>query len=208
MNNNFEIVSTIKTRTFIFLSAYRNSGKDTFYELAKEILGDKVMRLSFADTIKNDISEKTGIPINYFHERQLKDTQLKNTDLKNNPNFFSLFEKTPRDIGREYANEKQSIDPSYFSKIALKSITNETPQFIVITDFRIDDNFYDFKNKFVNDNIVTIRIVRDTIPPPPENETEEHALDKFVFDFKIENNSTFDNYKKTIREFFYKNFNS
>lgn len=53
----------------------KRSGKDTFFN-SYNTTGKKVVRGSFADQIKEDLSKMLDIPLHYFHDDKLKEEKL------------------------------------------------------------------------------------------------------------------------------------
>lgn len=79
-------------------------GKTTFCEyLAKE---SGVHHYALADRLKEDVSKKTGVPLEYFYKVHLKDTPMK-----------EYGGAVPRELLIEHAKTVREKDPLYFAKI-------------------------------------------------------------------------------------------
>jgi len=87
----------------ILLSGWSGSGKDA----AANLLVDEMnfIRLALADMLKLVVSQSTGIPLNYFHDRDLKDTVA--------PGYHV----TPRQLLLEHAVIARSTDPDIYSRL-------------------------------------------------------------------------------------------
>ena len=84
----------------ILLSGLAGCGKDTFADyLCKH---HSFQKRAFADVLKREVSDLYNIPLNYFYDRDKKDT-----------NYHGI---TPREKLIDYANQKRKIDPLYFAK--------------------------------------------------------------------------------------------
>ena len=123
----------------ILLVGKPSSGKDTFAQYLVDKYG--FIRLSFADKLKEEVSTNLNIPLNYFYDRDLKDT------------FIDTLGCIPCSLLIQYANKKRSVDPEYF----IKKININNNKNYVISDCR-------FKNELhYYNNAISIWIERDNL---------------------------------------------
>lgn len=115
----------------ILLAGRPGSGKDTVGNYLVQNYGYE--RIAFADILKEEVSETYGIPLHYFHDREIKDS------------FIPYTVKTYRQLLIEYADERRAEDPNYFVKRAVPKIKRDKT---VITDCRFY-NEADFFSKAI-----------------------------------------------------------
>ena len=104
----------------ICLSGFKGSGKDwhakTMFRACK--------RVAFADALKEDVSKIHKIPINYFHDVDLKDK------------FCEALLMTPRQALIDHATKMRKLDIHYFVHKIVEEIDKDDNQDYVITDLR------------------------------------------------------------------------
>ena len=126
------------------LVGYAGSGKDY---IAARMQG--YTRVAFADILKDTVALKYNIPLEYFHERELKDT------------YYSAIGMTPRCLLINYATKQRLTDTNCFAKLVIDKIENSTYNGSwVITDCRFYNEIYTFKRAFGADNVSIVWIDR------------------------------------------------
>lgn len=71
-------MSANNTPTLILLTGRKKSGKDTFADLAKQILPDQVMSIAVADWFKELLTSAFHLDINLFYDEDLKERPFPN----------------------------------------------------------------------------------------------------------------------------------
>lgn len=176
----------------LMISGYRQNGKDTFYNAIRSNATESewVGRVSFADTLKDEYKNKTGIDFLNLSGSK-KDSER--------PGLIN------------YAEEKRAIDKDIWVKKAIQFFNKENgfsfetaviDTTLVITDFRYPNEYGYLRRKFPNTRIETIRIVRPELEKPSEDCRSEFYLDDFKFDHYIIN-VDLQNYIKTC-QYYYK----
>ena len=92
--------------------------------------------LASADSLKEDVSILHNIPINYFYDRDLKDT------------YYEKIKKTPRELLIEHATEMRKKDIHRYINKVIAQIDDEHN--FVITDLRFHSELYRLKRLFGN----------------------------------------------------------
>lgn len=154
------------------LSGWSGSGKDAAAHLLREEM--RFERLAFADVLKSDVSQKTGVPLHYFHDRELKDTGV----------------PTPRQLLIDEARVQRLQDPDIYSRRVADIIrTTMRSKRYVITDWRYRRE-YDYFASELGDHVRIIRgrIIRSGIIP--SDDPTEHDLDHETFDIVLRNDGT------------------
>lgn len=161
------------------------SGKDTVGNYLCQKYG--YTRFAFADELKNEVAELYGV------DPMLMNTiQGKNTVLKVLTNGL-VETMTVRQLLINHGSLKRKLDQNYWAKviaekIIAKKISNlhlERQTKIVITDWRLPNEFDIIKEYCKEENVYRLRI--DKWDEPPSNDYTEIALDNFDFDKVIDN---------------------
>lgn len=151
------------------LSGWSGSGKDAAAHLLTEEM--RFERLAIADILKSDVSQKTGVPLHYFHDRELKD----------------MGTPSPRQLLLDEARVQRAQDPDiYCRRVADIIRTSMRSKRYVITDWR-HRREYDY---FASELGGHIRLIRGRIIRPgiiPSDDPTEHDLDHEVFDIVLRN---------------------
>lgn len=169
----------------ILVSGQAGAGKDTFFELAETIVSAR--RIAFADELK-EIAEEN---FNWDKEKDKAGRQL-------------LI-----DIGRTARNYNENF---WVNKVINKIKTIlyypyliALTDYIIVTDWRYQNEYERMKDAFGKDNVISLRIEREsfqsTLTPEQKKDQSEVDLENFPFDFVIEN-GTLDDFLANIKIFF------
>lgn len=188
------------------LSGWKGSGKDM---VGDYLIGNHgFTRVSFADPLKEMVAEEYNIPLSYmydpaFKERPLLQYPVKSTDsfidgihhllvdefrTAEGDNFAKIGEElfwTPRALAIFKGSGNRAVTTTYWTDRAIHNIRKHGDSSrIVITDLRFQTEVNALKEAFGMD-ITFARINRfDTVN---SNDPSERDLDKFNFDYTIEN---------------------
>ena len=172
----------------VLLSGWAGSGKDAAAALLIEEM--QFDRRAFADPLKEEVSLKTGIPVEIFHTRRCKDSPI-------------CGDRTPRQLLLEHARVARATDPDIYTRRIAESIRKSNEPRFVISDWR-----YRREYEFLAQEEATIlrgRIVRSSVTPSID--PSEHDLDNESFDFTIVNDGCIsdlrDNIKSAVRHALY-----
>lgn len=170
-------------RLIVMLSGYAGSGKDTAAALLVDEYG--FQRLAFADPLKQDVSQRTGLPLEYFTTAR-KDEPLP-PDVSH-PDFPTA--KTPRDMLIQHAAAERTRDNHIYARYVRDAISASPPHSrIVITDWRYRSEASVIAGLSDTTNyVVHMRITRPDVTP--SREPSEHDLDSFPMDLRITNSGT------------------
>ena len=136
--------------------------------------------------LKRAVSQESGVPLYYFHDRLLKDTPLPDTG------------QTPRDLLLAHAITARATDPDIYSRILVSNIQSGSRY--VISDWRYKREYEFIERELRNVAIlVRVRIVRPNIVPSDDH--TEHDLDNDTFDFVIDNSGSVSNLRDILRSF-------
>ena len=161
------------------LSGWSGSGKDTVASFLKTY---GFQRYSFADELKRMVADEFQFPYELTQTQEGKQQLVGTTG------------KTVRDLliqrGKEIKLERH--DPGFFATIVVHKLLKETPEKVVITDWRLSVEYDVLKQSLENvAKLVTIRVKRLTQTCSPVNDAvTEHELDEFPFDIILENKGT------------------
>ena len=148
-------------------------------------------RLAFADSLKDHVSELTGIPVCHFHG------SLKNMPLSN-PCFVYPNAVTYRDVLIQHAEVVRRTDPDVYSRCVLESIQGHGQcRRFVISDWRYRAE-KDFLQTHLPSNIklVTARVTRPGILHMQHS--TETELDDETFDIHIDNDGCISDLRDTL----------
>jgi hypothetical protein len=132
----------------ILLTGIPNSGKDTVASILCDEFG--FVRVAMGDILKEDVSKKTGIPLQYFHDRDIKDSPFDNS-------------KNYRTLLIDHAREARQVDNDIYVRQVMDKIRITQGQRFVVSDWR-----YQSEELFLRKRcqVTTIRVVRSVIPIP------------------------------------------
>jgi dephospho-CoA kinase len=167
------------------MTGYAGSGKD---EAGKVFKG--YTRYAFADMLKLFSAERHNFPFALTQTQEGKATKIQSAY---NNSVASVREFLISDS----AEMKQAHNnPAFWAKLLAKKIKDEQPKKVVITDWRYNAEFKNFKEEFINSKITTLRIFRNSVTPLKD--PSEHELDQVVCDYTIQNNSTIEMLKAKV----------
>lgn len=173
----------------LLISGWAGSGKDAAAALLAEELG--FYRCAFANSLKADVSERTGIPVVNFHFPSLKNAPLEVP--------CGLFPDavTHRDILLQHAEAERAKNPSVFCARTADLIASSQSSRVAISDWRLLHEHAYMKQRFPSARIITMRISRYCVGPRPE--LIEHELDEFPFDIRIANDGCISDLRDALR---------
>lgn len=176
---------TMTTKPIILLlSGWAGSGKDA----AALLLTDEMRfeRLAFADALKRDVSQRTGLPVHLFHDRELKDMSCDGSS-------------SPRSLLIEHALTVRKDDPDIYSRIICEQVKTEAiGTRIVISDWRYKREYEFLSKELRGYTILKGRIKRGLIKSSAD--VSEHDLDAEPMDFVIANNGSISDLRDAIRD--------
>lgn len=155
----------------VLLSGWAGTGKDAAASLLAEEMS--FHRLAFADALKQDVSDATGLPVEMFHNRVLKDRPI-------------VGDKTPRDLLLSHAAAARAADPDIYARKIAKAILAGHHERIVISDWRYKREL-EFLQKELNDRVLFVRGRIERRYIVPSTDPSEHDLDDMLFDFIVDN---------------------
>jgi hypothetical protein len=174
----------------LLFSGWSGVGKDAAAALLVEEFG--YHRLAFADALKEDCANQTGLPLRVFHS-YAKDIPL-TTSQPLYPNA-----KTPREILIKHAALARRMDNEAFARIVGDRI--EGPHFgkplFVISDWRFLCELDHLRSRFPAATIRTVRMERPGCTPSAE--PSEHELDHLIFDHTIANIGTISDLREVLK---------
>lgn len=169
----------------VMLSGWMGSGKDTVGNYLCNTFGMK--RLAFADALKTKLSTEYNIPIEWMYSEQGKAT------------FVDRYQKTVRQLLIDFGMGERAKDPCVWIKAVIAQVGNDN---VVITDWRLENEFTEMVNAFGKQNVLTVRINR--FDKCPYQDMTETTLDTFPFDMVIDNKGNLDELYAEL----FKNFSS
>lgn len=190
------------TKKIIFINGKKRSGKDTTAEmLRKELLkhNKSVKVLAFADKLKDMVCEM----FNLTRER---------LDLYKNdyvpillPECYWGYELTDfRTFLDTFGNTiaKSLGGDSVWADKVLETIESSNEEYFIISDFRfpIEIDVFETEN-LLNPfskifKLITLQVQREGLPH--SDLLSENALNDYVFDYTVENNSSLENLKERV----------
>jgi hypothetical protein len=196
----------------VIIVGYRKRvGKDSLYQIVKDLYPNKkVIRVAFADALKDEIYQKILKPNNLDKSvLELDETKAEmrpfmqwyGTQFKRNP----LFNGDPDHWINKAIEKIQNYSPNFVYKI-LRKIKCVPPYFLknndvifVITDGRFSNEITKIKSEL---NAIAINITRDSVFDPNDQHISETELDNHLdlFDYTISNNTTIEEYRIKIKQ--------
>ena len=159
--------------TIVLLSGWAGSGKDSAANLLVEEMN--FIRLAFADLLKEDVSEKSGIPLSAFHDPAEKDKPIQ-----------GLHKVTPRQLLLAHALVVRAADPDIYSRGVATIVQSCNHGRFIVSDWRYKRE-YDVLHEKLGPNV---HIIRGRIQRPGlivSDDPSEHDLDGETFDFTVTN---------------------
>ena len=169
----------------ILLSGYAGSGKDSA-ALAFKKYGFQVA--SVAENVKLQSAKYHGFPYELTQTQEGKSTIVKSHKTHEN--------KTVREFLIEDSAQNKIInnDSAFWIRLLVQQIKRDTPDFLVISDWRYKEEYDYLKFVFPEAEIIKVRIIRDSIIA--SSDKSEHELDNERFNFTIHNNTSLDDLSK------------
>jgi len=207
-----------KIKKVILINGLARSGKDTSAKIMQEELikqGYSVKVLAFADKLKDMVCEMFNISREELDDYKNTKRSMAVKDGYDKGDYFNLTDfRTFLDIfGNKIA--KTLGGESVWADIVLRDVEESTGEYFIISDFRFpiecevfeefNSNWYDNNCDYLGNinlselpfSIITVQVQRDI---PRMDLESEKALDKFVFDYIIDNNSDLDSLKGNVKE--------
>ena len=163
------------------ISGYAGSGKDAAGRVFERV---GFRRYAFADILKQRSSEDHGFNMALTLTEVGKATLVKSKKTHRTGTVRSFL------IEDSAQAKKTHADEGYWAKLVADQIAQETPKFVVITDWRYNSEYTTMRARFPQAKLVCIRVMRPSVEP--SQDPSEHELDGTPMDFIIENNSTLD----------------
>lgn len=161
----------------VLLSGWAGSGKDAAAAILVEEMGFR--RFAFADALKEDVAQISGLPLATFH------TAAKDKPLEILCKTYPTA-KTPRDILLQHARVQRAHNPDIYSGMVIDEIKASSIKKAVISDWRYHREYaHIYRELYERMPLLTIRIIRPGIIPSPD--LTEHDLDNYPFDVEIQN---------------------
>jgi len=167
----------------IALTGLAGSGKDTAAEMIAEILGGAAI-IALADLPKEMASEAFGIPLNWFHDRDLKDSPIESYD-----------GKSPRELLVEWWDGLfEEHGPDYSLRMNIKKINDIDEKNIIISDIRYPIEF----DWIDNEGITLLNIQRDAVEKTIDHVTESGTMKGYA----VDNNGSIEDLKVVLTDMF------
>jgi hypothetical protein len=170
--------------SILLLRGYSKSGKDYIGQILCTKYNYK--RFSFADSLKEVVSEKYKCPISLLHSQDGK-SMICYSD----PNKRSY-----RQILIDEALYYRSINPDIFAENCCKTILQSNSDKIIITDWRYENEISVINNTFPNYKIFPVHIINIFQDKSPVNDISEYQLINRKGDYTIINCMTEAIYEK------------
>jgi len=168
----------------IIISGWAGSGKDAAASILMDELG--FQRFAFADPLKHDVARETGISLEHFYSRHLKDSPIE----------FDGEMITPRALLIEAAANARAKYPNIYANMIADSIQQVGSERVVISDWRYRNEYEVLRTFF--DKVVRIRVSRPGIAQSPE--PSEHDLDGEPMDIEIQNGGSISMLRYTLKD--------
>lgn len=166
------------------LSGWAGSGKDAAASILMDELG--FQRFAFADPLKHDVARETGLSLEHFYSRHLKDRPIELDGKTTSPR--ALLIKAAADARAKY--------PNIYANMIADTIQRSGSHRIVISDWRYRKEYEVFQIAF--NKVVRIRITRPGIVQSPE--PSEHDLDGEPMDIEIQNGGSLSMFRDALKD--------
>jgi hypothetical protein len=193
-------------KLIIALSGWKKSGKDTAGDHIINTFG--FHRISLADALKHNTAVQYGIPLEFFHEQELKEKPIKEL-----PASTEACEKyyehlsvgplnsfwTPRALLIHEGLMKRLVMDDYWVRALSTTITAAEvagTSLFVLTDLRFKKEVAAMSRHYPEYKLLTVRINR--FNKPPNNDPTERDLDNFKFDHVVDNKGTLEELHEEI----------
>jgi hypothetical protein len=176
----------------VMLSGWAGSGKDTVANILTSEHG--YTRFAFADALKYDVHECTGIPMQILHSPHMKMEALP-FPIDGFPDAI-----TYRDVIIQHAARQRALDNDIYSRKVVDEIRAKKPARVVISDWRYQREYEVLKDAFPE---VTIRKVAiRNLSVPQMDIPSEHDLDDAPMDTIVHNNTTLTDLALVVKSLF------
>ena len=171
----------------IMVAGAAGAGKDTFYELAKKHYS--CVRLAFADELK----EIAYLDFKWDGEKDVKGRQLL-------IDIGTIGRKYDKDMWVNIVLDRILLEDEFQDAL---NWVNEEIDFIIVTDFRYQNEYDVMRRCLTNDQLITVKIRRpfmvSMLTPEQKQDESETGLVNFKFDYNIPN-VTLDAFENDIVE--------
>lgn len=166
----------------IALTGLAGSGKDTAAQLMSDILGGAAL-VALADGPKELAAEHFNVPVEYFHNRDIKDTILSETGMSPRNMMVSWFDDLFSKHGEDYT--------LLANKAKIQSI-HQVEKYVIITDVRYPIEFEWIKEQ----HIPLFNIKRKDVESTIDHITEQGSSKGII----IDNDGTIDDLKRELKD--------
>lgn len=199
------------TKKIIFINGKKRSGKDTTAEMLQQELlkqNKTVKVLAFADKLKDMVCEMFGISRSELDEYK---NEYSDILVEDNTNYFGFGHINPyvpltdfRTFLDTFGNKiaKSLGGDSVWADKVLEIIENSNEEYFIISDFRfpVEINVFGTENLLSPTDkpfkLITLQVQREGLPH--SDLPSENALNDYVFDYVIENNSSLESLKEKV----------
>lgn len=168
----------------IMLSGWAGSGKDAAASILMDELG--FQRFAFADPLKHDVARETGLSLEHFYSRHLKDCPIE----------FDGKITSPRALLIKVAADARANNPNIYANMIADTIQKVGSKRVVISDWRYRNEYEVLKTAF--DKVIRVHITRPGIVQSPE--PSEHDLDGEPMDIEIQNGGSLSMFRSTLKD--------
>ncbi len=180
------------TIQIVMLSGWAGSGKDTVANIM--VTDHGYTRFAFADALKDDVHQSTGIPMQILHSPYMKMEALP-FPIDGFPDAY-----TYRDVIIQHAARQRALDNDIYSRKVVDEIRTKKVVRVVISDWRYQREYEVLRQAFPD---ATIRKVAIRNPAVPQMDIpSEHDLDEVVMDTIIHNNSSLTDLGMVVKTLF------
>ncbi len=216
-----------KKKKIILIAGEINSGKNHAFSLLKAFFEEKdatVHHIFFAKKLKELCEytfERYTEHLNTIIDRLTKDlhNHHKEEDINSQITLLNSLKIAPhnwyedktestrlilQDIGTRFARE--NVDTDFWPKKVMSDIAHSEADLYIATDFRFpNEHAVLLKHLSEKYDIVTIKIERNVGTDSfISNHPSEQALNKFSFDYTIDNSGTLEEFEKKLQDLFAK----
>jgi hypothetical protein len=176
----------------VMLSGWAGSGKDTVANIMTS--EHRYTRFAFADALKDDVHQCTGIPMQILHSPYMKMEALP-FPIDGFPDAI-----TYRDVIIQHAARQRALDNDIYSRKVVDEICAKKASRVVISDWRYQREYEVLKEAFPE---VTVRKVVIRNPSVSQMDIpSEHDLDDITMDTIIHNNNTLTDLALVVKTLF------
>jgi phosphomevalonate kinase len=170
----------------IGLSGKKQSGKDTVYSIASDILAPPVGRVGFADALKQEVSEATGFRVEFIEEHKTE--------------FRSLLQVWGTDFRRHFSGTEYWIEQM---DEVITSVNNKY-KYLFITDVRFENEAEFIKQR--GGSVIRVerrqqvyKTIQEATVDIDVHVSETNMNDYSGYDYVINNNGSEKDLQKSVR---------